>query len=107
MLPLGFGLVLREWFALFVPPPVYDFRRLGKVMRTMMSIYRTCWPLTAQHRHSRSAKQCELSLTTQLSLGGRNIGCVVAELKGRARQGGCLSLVGIGSGMEAVRHAGS
>lgn len=36
MVPLGLGLVLREWLALCVPPPLKDFRRLGREMRTMV-----------------------------------------------------------------------
>lgn len=46
ILPLGFGLELREWFALCVPPPVYDFSRFGSVMRTMVTIYAGCGQLS-------------------------------------------------------------
>lgn len=38
ILPFGLGLVLREWFALLLPPPLKDFRRLGSDMRTMVDI---------------------------------------------------------------------
>jgi hypothetical protein len=61
MLAFGLGLVLREWLALCVPPPLNDFRRLGSEMRTMVDgrklpawirLFGLGWQLllTAQHK---------------------------------------------------------